>query len=494
VFHWHLEFPEIFHGTRPDPLDADQKNTAAWMDGFVGNPPFAGKNGIIDAGGEAYLPWLQTVHEGAHGNADLSAHFFRRAFHLLGAHGTIGFIATNTIAQGDTRTTGLKHLVAHEGAIFDGVKSMKWPVPGANVAVSVVHVAKGHVAGLELEPMLDGRRVGQVNSRLKAKPERPDPVPLKANADKSFVGSYVLGMGFVLTPQQREELIRSDKKNAERIFRYIGGEEINSDPDPKLERYVINFGEMSLEEAERWPDLIKIVRTLVKPERDTNKREGYRKYWWQFGEKRVQVYEALRPLERCLGIARVTKHSAFSTLPSDVVLSEQVIVFPLEARSYLAGLQSRVHEAWARMLSGTMRTDLRYSPSDCFETFPFPDAARFAGLEAIGARLDTERSAYMKRHKVGLTTTYNRLKDPQHQGAEEDALRSLHEELDRAVLAAYGWSDIPVPPYCAPSPADFARFEDEVLDRLFDLNAQRAKAEALEAPQPPKASNRKKKG
>ncbi|MDX2013562.1 MAG: type IIL restriction-modification enzyme MmeI, partial [Myxococcaceae bacterium] len=91
AFHWALEFPEVFHGKRPDPLEADQANKAAWMDAFVGNPPFAGKNGITDANGERYLPWLQTVHEGAHGNADLSAHFFRRAFHLLGVHGTIGF-------------------------------------------------------------------------------------------------------------------------------------------------------------------------------------------------------------------------------------------------------------------------------------------------------------------------------------------------------------------------------------------------------------------
>lgn len=287
AFHWALEFPEVFHGKRPDPLDGEQANRAAWMDGIVGNPPFAGKNGIIEAGGENYLPWLQVVHEDAHGNADLAAHFFRRAFHLLGEHGTIGFIATNTIAQGDTRATGLRWMVERGAQLYDAVRSMKWPVPGANVAVSVVHVAKGHVAAVPLEPRLDGHRVEHLNSRLRGKPERADPVALAANAGKSFQGSIVLGMGFVLTPERRAELIAKSRKNGERIFRYVGGEEINSDPDPRLERYVINFGQMELKEAEEWPDLIRIVRELVKPERDKNNREVRRKYWWRFAESRA---------------------------------------------------------------------------------------------------------------------------------------------------------------------------------------------------------------
>lgn len=495
AFHWPLEFPEVFHGKRPDPLEADQSNKAAWMDAFVGNPPFAGKNGITDANGEFYLEWLQVVHEGAHGNADLSAHFFRRAFHLLGVHGTIGFIATNTIAQGDTRTTGLKFLVDRGGLLFDAVRSMKWPVAGANVAVSVVHVAKGHVAEFPLEPRLDGHRVEALNSRLRGKPERTDPVALFSNAGKSFVGSIVLGMGFVLTPAQRDELIAKHKKNAERIFRYVGGEEINSDPDPKLERYVINFGQMELDEAEKWPDLLRIVRELVKPERDKNKREVRRKYWWRFGETAPALYEALRPLERCLVTARTSKHTVFSWARLGTVFSENCVVIPVEAARWQAVLSSRVHLSWVRLTSSTLEDRQGYRPSDCFDTFPFPEAAAFDELDGIGKRLNTERSRYLTTNEVGLTTTYNRLKDASVQDAEVQALRALHEEVDRAVLAAYGWSDIPVPPYCGATPAQFEAFEDEVLDRLFDLNARRAEAEKLLAAQsaPAKKATRKKK-
>ncbi len=478
TFHWALEFPEVFHGKRPDPLDAEQTNKAAWMDTFVGNPPFMGGSHISGTFGDAYLAWLLNHHAGSHGNADLVAHFFRRAFHLLGVHGTLGFIATNTIAQGDTRATGLKWIITQGAKLYDAVSSMKWPVPGANVTVSVVHAAKGHISALPLEPRLSGHPVEHLNSRLRGKPERADPVALAANGGKSYLGSKTYGQGFVLLPEQRRELIAKNPKNAERIFRYVGGEEINSDPDPDLERYVINFGQMDLEEAEKWPDLIRIVRELVKPERDNNNRESYRKWWWHFGEKRVELYEALRPLKRCLATSRHSKHLMFSWQPAHLVISEAAFAFPMEQDHWFTVLQSRVHEVWVRLLSSSMRNDLRYAASDCFETFPFPEDPAFSTLDALGAQLDAERRAYMKANGVGLTTTYNRLKDETVTEAAVQSLRALHEAVDRAVLGAYGWPEVQVPAYCGATAAQLETFEDEVLDRLFDLNERRAREES----------------
>ncbi|PZR16692.1 MAG: hypothetical protein DI536_05925 [Archangium gephyra] len=492
-FHWPLEFPEVFHGQRPDPLDAEQVNKAAWMDGLIGNPPFLGGSAISSNFGDAYLDWLSVAHEGAHGNADLAAHFFRRAVWLLGDHGTVGFIATNTIAQGDTRQSGLKHVVDGGAVIYDAVKSMKWPVGGANVAVSVVNLAKGHVAELKLESRLDGQPVAAINSRLRGGPEQPDPVPLEANDGRSFLGAKIYGQGFVLSPSQRAELIKKDKANGERIFRYTGGEEINSDPDPRLERYVINFGDMELVDAEKWPELISIVHGLVKPERDALKdnADGRRRkaLWWQFGRATPALDAATKLLKRSLAISRVSKHCMFSFQRTGTVFSEQAIIFPVQDSRWLTVLQSRVHEVWARLLSSSMRTDLRYAPSDCFETFPFPPRPAFAALDALGDRLHEVRSKYLTDNAVGLTTTYNRLKDEGEQSPELQQLRALHEEVDRAVLAAYGWSDITVPPYCAPSPAQWSAFEDAVLDRLFALNAERAAEEqraGLAAPPPEK--------
>ena len=130
-----------------------------------------------------------------------------------------------------------------------------------------------------------------------------------------------------------------------------------------------------------------------------------------------------------------------------------------------------------------MKSDLRYTASDCFDTFPFPKPDPrevIPELEDIGERLYEARAKYMVDENVGLTITYNRLKDPDWDDPRIDELRELHEEMDRAVLDAYGWSDVPVPSFCLKTPEDHAAleaFQDEVIDRLFVLNAERAAEE-----------------
>ena len=205
----------------------------------------------------------------------------------------------------------------------------------------------------------------------------------------------------------------------------------------------------------------------------------HRKYWWRYGDPRPALYEALRPLRRCLVTSRVTKHLVVSFSDTGIVFSDRLYVFPMDADRWLTVLQTRVHEVWARLLSSTLEDRLNYSASDCFETFPFPSESAFAALDALGSKLDTERRAYMTTNGVGLTTTYNRLKDETVTNAAVQSLRALHEAVDRAVLDAYGWQDVQVPPYCGATPSQLEAFEDDVLDRLFDLNERRAREEAL---------------
>ena len=330
-------------------------------------------------------------------------------------------------------------------------------------------------------PVLNGETVDHINSRLRPKPERPDPQRLKANEGLSFVGSIALGAGFVLTPEEREKLIEKDPRNAERIFPYIGGREVNTSPTQDYHRYVINFGKMTLEEAELWPDLIKIIRELVKPERDKNKRGIRRRYWWRFGEAASGLYKVIAPLNRCLVTACVAKHVIFSSQPANRVFSQKLFAFPLVRYAYLGLLQSRIHRPWVWLLSSTMKTDLSYSASKCFETFPFPPGVSLqegAPLDQAGEALNEARVAFMISTNQGLTKTYNALKDPNNTDPPILELRLLHEVVDRTVLAAYGWGDIEVPPYEERSQA----FEDEVIDRLFVLNAERAEEERSSCP------------
>lgn len=453
----------------------------AWVDAVVGNPPFSGKNGIAEHGGTTYSGWLTSSFVPSHGNSDLSAYFFRRAAWMLGEHGAMGLIATNTIGQGDTRTTGLQALTNGGATIYDAKQDMKWPVKGANVSVSIVHIAKGVADHAGLPRFLDGLPVESINSQLRPSLERVNPSRLEANRGLGFRGAIVLGMGFVLSKEQSEDLKKRDSRNSSRIFPYLGGQELNTSPTQACERHVINFDDMDLIEASKWPLLLEILREKVKPERDLVKDSAWKKYWWRYARRAEALYAAILPLSRCLACSNVSKHLAFSFRPTDVVFANTLAVFALPEYSHFGLLQSRVHELWARLHGSTLEDRLRYSPTDCFETFPFPDEHTLGAngrLEAIAERLYTNRAAYMVATDQGLTKTYNALTDPTNLDAEIEHLRRLHEQLDRAVLDAYGQTHIEVPPYTGATPEQLERFQDQVLDFLFARNALLAKREA----------------
>ena len=454
-FHWDLEFPEVF-GIEGGGFDV-----------FVGNPPFAGKNTIADGSPNGILDWFKQLHPESHGNADLVAHFFRRCFSLLRPGGTLGLIATNTIAQGDTRSTGLRWICLNGGTIYTARKRYKWPGVAA-VVVSVVHLLKGAYAGVKL---LEKRPVERITAFLFTKGGHEDPKQLAPNAGKSFVGSYVLGMGFTFddsgpadddTPgipspiATMERRIAENPKNAEVIFPYIGGEEVNSSPTHAYHRYVINFGERSEGECRHdWPELMAIVERKVKPDRMKNNRESYKRYWWQYAEKRGELSEILSSSERVVAISRVGNCIAYVFANPRAVFAESIVLFPFELFAYIPALQGRIHEWWARFFASSMKDDVRYSPSDCFETFPFPTAlldsaasdpaqeATRQNLDAIGERYHQFRAELMVANNEGLTSTYNRFHDPAETSSGLLELRRLHGEMDQAVLHAYGWSDVP---------------------------------------------------
>jgi hypothetical protein len=516
-FHWAVEFPEVFA----------RKNGG--FDAIVGNPPFAGKNTIIAGQRRNYLPWLQTLHEGAHGNADLVAHFFRRAFGLLRPGGVFGLIATNTIGQGDTRASGLATILAQGGAIRRARRRLKWPGEAA-VTVSVVHVVKGTAA----HPVLDDRLVRRISAYLVEGDLDTSPAELVANAGKAFAGSFLLGMGFTFDDaaaakgeteglETMHALIAKDPRNAERVFPYIGGEEVNNDPKHKHHRYAIDFFDrplrrvanmkawVSMDDADRahcrttglvpedypdkvaedWPDLIEIVRRRVKPERDRQKRDARRIRWWQFAEKTPGLYTAIAALDSVLAMSRISTYLGFTRLPAGMVYSIECNVFAFPAFAPFAVLQSRIHEIWARFFSSTLEDRLRYTPSDCFRTFPFPEGFETgSSLETAGEAYHTYRAKLMIDRNEGLTKTYNRFHSRGENASDVAQLRSLHAEMDAAVLRAYGWDNLAgrAAPEFIEQDADEgkkpktrldwpAEFKDEVLARLLALNAERAAAE-----------------
>lgn len=497
-FHWEIEFPEVFGQENPG------------LDVIIGNPPFAYKNTLITGNAEGYLDWLKTIHEESHGNADLVAHFFRRAFRLLRACGHFGMLATKTIGQGDTRSTGLRWICKNGGTIYSARKRYKWPGQAA-VLVSVVHICKGETPG---PYVLDGRNVPIISAYLFHAGGHTDPAPLIANAGMSFIGSYVLGMGFtfddtdtkgVASPiAEMRRLIEKDPRNAERIFPFIGGEELNDSPNQSHRRFVINFTGLCEDEARCWPDLLKIVEDRVKGTRASHSTAP----WWQFERPRVDLDHAIRGMSKVLALSIVTKHLSFAFLPAKMVFAHRLCIFASESIALFGVLQSRLHEVWARFFSSTLEDRINYSPSDCFDTFPFSgdlDADHL--LESVARQYYEFRAALMLRNNEGLTKTYNRFHDRDHDVTEPNheivariqRLRELHVAMDRAVLEAYGWTDLK--PTCEflldyeeedeeeNGPATKRKkpwryrwpdeFRDEVLARLLELNKQRAEEEAV---------------
>ena len=481
-FHWELEFPEVFARDNPG------------FDAIVGNPPFAGKNTISAGSGPRYLPWLQQLHEGAHGNADLVAHFFRRAFNLLRQGGAFGLIATNTIGQGDTRQTGLTVILEAEGEIYRAIKRLQWPNEGAAVIVSVVHILKGATGKVEL----DGRKVERISAYLVDGALDVSPARLSAARNLAGSGFYILGMGFTFddsakpgeasTLAVREALLATHPANAEVIRPYLGGEEINGSPSHAFRRYVIDFGERSEAECRvSFPELMKIVEDKVKPARDKYNRDTYRKNWWRFAERRPMLARGAERLTTMVAASRVSPHLAMTFIDSNIVASEATVIFLFEKRSPYAVLQSRVHEIWARFFSSSMKDDLRYAPSDCFETFPFPPGYETdAALEAIGQAYHDHRAELMVAADEGMTKTYNRFHKPTEMSAPIQRLRELHDEMDRAVLRAYGWHDLADtlrPEFLTEDTEDDYTYQgryfwpapqrDLVISRLLALNRER---------------------
>ncbi|MDH3727089.1 MAG: N-6 DNA methylase, partial [Myxococcales bacterium] len=491
-FHWWLEFPEIFYEERPDPLAQDQTNGAAFMEAFIGNPPFVESRQLAAQHGKEYLRWLVQDFAPAHGNANYCAYFFRRALSLIGSHGAIGMLATKSISEARTRTTSLEVMISRGGRIFDAEVSRLWPGE-ASVRYSTVCTAFGSVAEAPgLRATLDGLPVSNINSFLQARTADGTPKSLSANAPLSFIGNKIYGQGFILSSKEAEELRLSDPRNGEIIEAYLIGEDLNS-ADGSACREVINFGNRSLQQAREWPTLLKIVEERVRRERESKgdhplARFG-KKYWWQFGSRVDDLYESISGLRRCLVIARSPKHFCFDFAPTAQVFSESLHVFALESFTAFAVLQSRIHLVWATLhgrKTGTAKTP-SYAAKRCFDTFPFPaaDPRQILGpIEAAGEATYEARRAFMAASGEGLTKAYNAMLDPRDERLEIVELRRLHEAMERAVLDAYGLSEVAVPPYCPRTEEDreaIKQFADKVIDHIYTLNAKRAaEAKALE--------------
>lgn len=487
--HWPLAFPEVF---------LDERRTG--FDAMVANPPFLGGKRISGAMGSSYREHLvRTIAEGVTGNADLVAYFLLR---MCGTARSVGTLATNTLSQGDTREVALDRLIDAAWTIHRAIKSEPWPNEASLEIAKVwmwdgtwggVTHLNGAVARSGITPALERAR------RVTGNPER-----LAANKDKSFIGSFVNGIGFVLSVEQARALLDAEPRNRDVIAPYLNGADLNDDPQQRPSRWVINFFDWPMDQAMRYPACFEIVERLVKPERSKVNRKAHRERWWIYGDKRPALYAAIAGMDRVLAIALTSKLVLPAFEPTDQVFSHATGVFAYDDDGHFGVLTSAFHWWWAVTYASTMRTDLRYTPSDVFETFPQPEpqsGPRWDSIAEAGKALNELRADLMIRTNLGLTKTYNRVHNPDEHDPDIAHLRELHVILDQAVRDAYGWSDLPLDHHHWATPQGM-RFtvspaaKEELLDHLLELNHQRYAAEVAaglhdkrktKARRPPKA-------
>jgi hypothetical protein len=429
-FHWPLEFPEVFVNRNG-------------FDAIVGNPPFIGGQRITGALGQPYRDYLvEYIAGGKRGSADYVAYFFLRAEGLLKSGGTAGLLATNTIAQGDTREVGLDQVTGRGATVYRAIPSRKWPGE-ANLEVAHVWFRRGPWAGPFL---LDESTVGGITSQLQVPGTvRGRPFRLEANAAKAFKGIEIGGMGFVISQSEADAILATDPTSRTVLAPLLSGDDLNSTFDHSASRWIINFGERTLAEAEQYSTCIRIVRERVLPgiqarTQNSAKPDPRAARWWQFRRTSPEMQAAIKQNQQVLCIAETSRTLAPAFVPNAFVFSKTLIVFSFESAAHFALLMSSIHNCWILQYGSTMRTDERYIASDCFETFPFPSC--LTSLEAIGECYHSHRRSLMTARRQGLTATYSLFHSPHEVSQDITTLRALHVEMDSAVASAYGWTDL----------------------------------------------------
>ena len=432
--HWPLVFPEVF--------DPEEQG----FDAVIGNPPFLGGKKLTGSLGTAYREHLvNEIGHSVRGHADLIAYFLLRAHGLLNSQGQMGLIATNTLAQGDTREVGLDQIVETGTEIRQAVKSKPWPSKSAVLEYAAVWTSRPHISPAA-ERIADGIAVKHIGSTLdpgkSGNPER-----LHTNIGISFIGSYVLGMGFTMEPGHARELIELDPRNRDVLFPYLNGHDLNSSPDCSASRWVINFHDWTEEKAETYREPYAQVVREVKPERQRRKPDGAYALrrplpdrYWHYADKRPAMVKAIAKLDQVIVITLVSKVVMPVMVSTGQVFSHALGIFATDDTGMLALLSSAPHYWWAIGRASTMKGDLRYTPSDVFETLPLPEVT--TEMRNLGDRLDTFRRDLMLSRQAGLTATYNLVHHPNCADADIAELREIHRAIDGAVVRAYGWTDL----------------------------------------------------
>ncbi|MBC8876522.1 MAG: class I SAM-dependent DNA methyltransferase [Planctomycetes bacterium] len=486
-----------------DLSDPENPKEPEWpeSDFIVGNPPFLGDKLMRGGLGDDYVDRLRDLYDGrVPGGADLCAYWFEKAGDGVnrGKFKRAGLLATQGIRGGANRE--VLNRIKKTGDIFFAESDREWILAGANVHVSMI----GFDNGIESKRVLDGREVSVITSALTAGIDLAAAGTLAENTGVSFIGT-TKGGPFDITEAEALKLLPpagnpNGRPNSDVLRPILNGLDILR----RLpQRWLVDNEDRPLDEATLYEGPHGIVVERVKLKRDTNRNKWLRENWWKLQRMRPEMRGALLGLKRFIATPRVAKHRVFAWFQWPMVTDDQTVVYARADDYFFGVLHSRLHEVWALKLGTRLETRPRYTPTTCFETFPFAETTDEQRAEIAGTanELDRLRNNWLNppewtREEVlefpgsvdgpwaryvheaddrGIgTVRYPRLLPKDDECAKHLKKRTLtnlynqrptwldlaHRRLDEAVFAAYGW--------------DPAMSDEDILAKLLELNLQRA--------------------
>jgi hypothetical protein len=471
---------------RMDAIMTPEGTEPEWpeVDVIVGNPPFLGTKKMRGELGVKYVSQLHQLYEGRiPGFSDLVCYWFEKArAHLeSGKVKRVGLLATNSIRLGKNRR--VLERIKDTGDIFFAQSDRPWQLDGAAVRVSMV----GFDDGTERERLLDDKPVEAITADLKnSQFVIKDAKQLPENANISFLGD-VKGGSFDIPSSLAQEMLNGEPNPNGKSNALVLKPTANADDITGIWRdmWIIDFGvNMPLDEARQYIKPFEYIERVVKPEREKGKPT--RSEWWLHMRPGVSMRQALAPLKRFIATPTVSKHRLFVWMTTDILPSHLLVAIAREDDYFFGVLHSRLHELWSLRMGTSLEDRPRYTPTTTFETFPFPFVPgkedftdpRVQAVSAAAKALHEERHAWLNEREGAdskdrtLTNLYNAL--DAHRGkattkklkpaavAFAPRLAALHDALDAAVCAAYGWD------------AAILSDDEAMLRALLDLNAARA--------------------
>ena len=474
---------------------------AAWPEAefIVGNPPFIAGKDLRAELGDGYAEALWKAYPKVPKSADIALHFWWKAAGALRAKGTptrrFGFITSNSLRQVFCRRVVAGaldgkpplHLAfavpdhpwadGHGAAAVRIAMTVAAPGAGEGVLQRVTKEARGP----DGVPTVDlAATEGRINADLTVGADAKAAKPLRANERLASPGVKLHGAGFLVTPSQALTMGLGKVTALEQHIRpYLNGRDLQQRSRGLM---VIDLDGLTEDEVRRrFPAVYQHVLLHVKPERDHNNEAYRRENWWLFGRNNAVMRAAVRDLPRYIATVETAKHRVFVFVPAEVLPDNKLIVIGSDDAFILGVLQSRIHVDWMLAQGNWLGVgnDPVYAKTQAFDPFPFPAAtpAQRAEIAAVAEELDAHRKARLAAHPhLTLTALYNTLallrantplspaERDVHDAGQVSILRALHDRLDAAVAAAYGW------------PADLP--DAQIVSRVVALNAERVAEEA----------------